>query len=301
MLIIDTETHIFWFARNHMTTGLSMIYHYSWHEHSADLLVAEMDRAGVSKTFLISYDAEDGRWDDELKGYAMEDFAGGKKYTKVGWKKYPDRFCWFSTVKSPEFYPTAAIAKQDLEDGAVGIKVFPGYLRIPVNHPALLDTFALCAEKNARVLISFEMLKPPLTLSLPEYSDQMDEVLTTFPQVRFCLLHTGCADPLTPDMSVIYRLMDRYPNLYLSTAFPGEKWDDGTEYPFANYLQRMEKVIKHCGSDRVMWATDWPWFEHVFKYEQGVNAILRHADFLSEFEKENFMGKTAAKFLGDRM
>ena len=57
MTIIDTETHILYWARNHYTTGISMTRHYTGHEHSADLLVAEMDNAGVQKSFLISYDA----------------------------------------------------------------------------------------------------------------------------------------------------------------------------------------------------------------------------------------------------
>ena len=39
-----------------------------------------------------------------------------------------------------------------------------------------------------------------------------------------------------------------------------------------------------------MWATDWPWFDWAFKYEQGVNAIRKHADFLSEQEKAEAFG-----------
>jgi len=298
MLMIDTETHIFWFGRNHYTTDRSMVYHYSWHEHSAELLVAEMDRAGVSKTFLISYDAEDGRWDDEQKGYSMEDFAGGKKYTKRGLEKYPDRFYWFSTVKSPKFYATADIVREDLSAGATGIKFFPGYLQLDINHPSLIETYKVCADAGARVLISLEMLKPPLTLTLTEYVEQLEKTLSQFSQLNFCLLHNGCADPLTPAIEPIYRLMDSHPNLYLSTAFPGEKWDDGTEYPFPNYLRRIECLVEHLGVERLMWATDFPWFEYAFKYEQGVNAILRHAGFLNETEKENFMGLSAMRFLG---
>lgn len=282
MLIVDTETHIFWWARNHYTTGLSMIRHYTWHEHSADLLVAEMDNAGVSKAFLISYDAEDTRWSSEQRGFSMEDFAGGKKYTKRGWQQCPDRFYWFSTIKNPEFYPTADIAREDLSEGAAGIKVFPGYIWQPLNHPALMSSFAACGELGARVLISFQVLRAPPTLGLAQYSEQLDEVLAAFPGVNFCLLHAGCADPLTPEIEPIYRLMGGRSNLFLSTAFPGEKWDDGTEYPFAAYLRRVEALVERLGVERVIWASDWPWFEWGFKYEQAVSAIPRHGDFLSQ-------------------
>jgi predicted TIM-barrel fold metal-dependent hydrolase len=297
MLIIDTESHIFWFARNHYTSGLSMIRHFTWHEHSADLFVAEMDNAGVSKAFLISYDAEDTKWGAMQKGFELEDFAGGKKYTKLGWKKYPDRFYWFSTIKDPKNYPTSEIVKEDLDEGAKGIKIFPAFIHQPLNEPEIMKVFQLCDEKNAAVLISFEVLRPPHTLNLTEYLGQLEEVLDTFPQVNFCLLHNGCADPLTKAIEPICRLAKLKSNLYLSTAFPGEVWDDGTEYPFPNYLRRIKVLADNIGTERLMWATDWPWFEWAFKYEQGVNAILRHADFLNESQKEDFMGKAAIKFL----
>ncbi len=299
MTIIDTETHIFYFARNQYTTGISMSRHYTWHEHSAELLVAEMDNAGVQKTFLISYDAEDIQWSSSQRGYALEDFAGGKKYTQRGLKQYPDRFYWFSTVKDPRAHPTAELVREDLKAGATGIKVFPGFIRQPLTHPALIEAFQACDSAGAQVLISFEVLRPPKTLSLPEYLDQLDEVLGIFPKLNFCLLHSSCADPLTTEIDPAYRLMKRRANLYMSTAFPGAIWDDGTEYPFPNYLKRMEAIGKKVGTERVMWGTDWPWFEWAFKYEQAVNAILRHVRFWSIEQKEDFMGKAALRFLNE--
>lgn len=294
---IDTETHIFWWARNHYTTGLSMVRHYTWHEHSADLLIAEMDNAGVEKAFVISYDAEDVRWSSEQRGYALEDFAGGKKYTKKGCAKYPERLLWFSTVKNPDNHPTSKIVEEDLDEGAKGIKLFPGFIQKPLDHPEITKAFSLCSERNAAILVSLEVLRPPLTLGLTEYLAQLDLVLHMFPKARFCLLHAGCADPLSPKFDSVCSLMKNHNNLYLSTAFPGEIWDDGTEYPFRNFLKRIEEIVKKVGVNRIMWGTDWPWFEWAFKYEQGVNAIMRHADFLSESEKKVFMGEAADKFL----
>jgi hypothetical protein len=46
-----------------------------------------------------------------------------------------------------------------------------------------------------------------------------------------------------------------------------------------------------------MWATDWPWFEDKFKYQQGVDCIRKHADFMTEQEKALFLGGTAARFM----
>ncbi len=46
-------------------------------------------------------------------------------------------------------------------------------------------------------------------------------------------------------------------------------------------------------------GNDWPWFEWAFKYEQAVNAILRHVRFWSIEQKEDFMGKAALRFLDE--
>ena len=59
-MVIDTEVHIVHrvYLREINPTR-SLTEPYSWHSHDGDLLVAEMDRAGVDQAFLISYTAQD--------------------------------------------------------------------------------------------------------------------------------------------------------------------------------------------------------------------------------------------------
>jgi predicted TIM-barrel fold metal-dependent hydrolase len=122
-------------------------------------------------------------------------------------------------------------------------------------------------------------------------------VLEQLPDLQVCLLHAGCADPLTPAIDAVAALTREYPQLYLSTAYPGEVWDDGTEYPFPNYLRRMKRLAELVGPEKMMWGTDWPWFEHAFKYPQAVDAIRLHADFLDDAGRQAFLGGTAVEFL----
>jgi predicted TIM-barrel fold metal-dependent hydrolase len=304
-MIIDTETHVLRFARsyfNNRTTGkYPMLRHFTWHEHPAELLVSEMDNAGVDKTFLLSYDAEDTRWSALQHGYTMEDYAGGRKHTLFEARQFPDRFLWFNTVKDPKVYDSAELIRQDAAIGMVGIKLFPAYIAVSLVEETMRPIWETCRALDLRVLISFETLRPPQTRSLPEYLEELDELLDRYPDVTFALLHVGCADPLAPEATQVFDNVNRHPNLYLSTAFPGEKWDDGTEYPFRNYLRRIQATVEAVGAGRAMWASDWPWFDWAFKYEQGVNAIRRHADFLSEEDQTRFLGGTAAEFMGDRI
>lgn len=299
-MIIDTETHIMYFARNaHTMASSSRVQHYTWHEHDANLLVEEMDHAGVDRTFLISYDAEDTRWSAEHHGGTMEDFAGGRKYTLRGVREYPDRFYWFNTLKSPASYDTRALIERDLEDGAVGFKLFPAYVQATLDSREWRIIFRQLVETKSRLLISFETLRPPESYSLEEYVAQLDATLREAEDLPVLLLHAGCADPLTPRGQVIADLCGRHSNVSLSCAMPGEIWDDGVEYPFARLLARVEKLAETVGVERLMWATDWPWFSDRFLYPQGLDCFRRHADFFSESEKECFLGGNAARFLGE--
>ncbi|MBI3979247.1 MAG: amidohydrolase family protein [Chloroflexi bacterium] len=297
-MIIDTETHVFYFARSSRTNpGSSRIKHYTWHEHDGDLLIAEMDNAGVDKAFLISYDAEDTTWSAEARGFSPEEFAGGKKHTLLWVRKYPDRFIWFNTVKTPHRYDSAALVANDLDEGAAGVKIFPAYIQSHLTDPGLMRVFEVCARRGAAALISFETLIPPKSLSLPEYLDELETVVAQFPEIRFALLHAGCVDPLLPEAGRVFDLTRRFDNLYLSTAMPGALWDDGVEYPYPNYQRRIETLKREVGMHKVMWATDWPWFDHYYRYEQAIQAVRRHATYLTEEEKASFLGGAAESFL----
>ncbi len=301
-MIIDTETHVFYFTKPSRTNpSQSLVTHCTWHEHSADLLIAEMDRAGVDKSIVISYDAEDILWHLERNGLGLEDFSGGKKYTLKSIEPYRDRLIWFTTLKNPRTRDSLKILREDAALGAAGIKIFPSYIRFGLDEPEMLDVFRLCADLDLQVLIAFEDLEPPVTLSLGTYLGQLERVISEFPGVNFGLMHGGCADPLNAnevaDFEKICRLTRDHRNLYLGTAKVGNLWDDGTEYPFARYQKRLEMFARKAGADRLMWATDWPWYDDRFIYEQGLNAIRRHAEYLTSAQKAEFLGGSAASFL----
>lgn len=304
-MIIDTEAHVFRFARSTYNNPANKSYglhqQFTWREQPAELLAAEMDYAGVDKAFLISYDAEDGRWEAGLRGYSDEDFSGGRKYTLREALKAPDRFLWFNTIKDPKFYDSAQLVREDAELGMVGVKLFPAFLRLSLLEDGLVRVWDACRELDLRVLISFENIRPPETTSLAEYMDQLNDLASTYPDLKFALLHMGCGDPLAGKADDIFRVARAHSNIYLSGAYPGEVWDDGTEYPFKNYLARYQAAAEAVGANRLMWGTDWPWFDWAFKYSQGLNSIRLHADFLSDEEKALVIGGTAEEFMGSRI
>jgi predicted TIM-barrel fold metal-dependent hydrolase len=299
-MIIDTETHVFYFARSSRDNPdhETIRKHYTWHEHDGDLLVAEMDHAGVDQALLISYDADDTRVAAESVGFGMEDFAGGRKHALRQIAKHPDRLLWISVVKGPPLTadPVARVTA-DLAAGAVGFKMFPPFLAADLTTSPWIDVLRTLQDAGSRLLLSYEYLLPGETRSVTDYLDELDRALRHVPDLPVALLHAGCIDPLLPAADRVVALCDRHPNVVLSNAMPGAVWDDGCEYPFANLLARVQRLHARVGADRLMWATDWPWFEHEMTYKQSIDCFRLHAPFLGPGELHDFLGGTAERFL----
>lgn len=306
-MIIDTETHVvFRVFPIESNPERSRTFRATWHAFDGDLFVDEMDRAGVDHSFLISYDAEDILWYLKSEGAGIDDCLAGRKYTRSFVTKYPDRFLWFATVKHPARPETLDEIRRDFDDGALGLKIFPPYLNLPATDPGLMAIYRMCAEENRRVILSFEDTLPPTTPSVAGYFEQLDEILTELPDLRVQLNHAGAgawtdpaSDPLNPEADIIYRVTNKHDNLLLSTAWLAKNWDDQWEYPFPNYLRRLEKLKSEVGAEKLVWATDWPWLEPWMNYPQAVDSIRKHASFMNDAEQELFLGENARRFVED--
>jgi len=299
-MIIDSETHVLYRAWPIETNpSRSRVEGFTWHEHSGDLLADEMDRSGVDHTFLISYDGYDVEWFLRSIGTTPEDFVTGKKYTRAAIAAHPGRFWWFSALKDPRLEANLQGVRDDFDDGAAGLKIFPSFLVLDADDPALMAVYELCLEYDRRVILSFEDAHPPETASVPEFFDQLDRVLTALPDLHVQLNHAGCVDPLTDELAVVAAVVNKHPNVWVSTAMMGLKWDDGTEYPFPNYQRRLARLKDAIGVDKMLWGTDWPHLAHYMHYPQAVDAVRRHSDFMNEDEKQAFLGGNASRFIGD--
>ncbi len=298
-MIIDTETHIIYrmFIKE-ANPEKSLVNPWTWHELGGDLLIAEMDRAHVDKAFLISYGVDDLRLFMKKMGMETEDIVTGKKYTRSFYKKYPERFYWFTTIPDPRREDTIEVLKKDFQDGAIGIKIFPAMLDMNLNDPKLMGIYEFVRDQEKLIIIGID----ESTLSQAQrLIRQLDtDVLNTFSDLHFQLNHAGCIDPLLPEAKIVFDMAKNHDNVFLSTALLGYIYppDDEHEYPFPNQLRRLRKLYDEIGINKLMFATDWPWSEYCRKYNQDVDAIRRHCDFIKDEEKEKFLGQNALKYLG---
>jgi len=296
---IDTEVHLFYRAFP-PESGFSEDRRklYSWQERTGDLLVAEMDHAGIEKAFLISYDGWDMPYYMEVKSAGRESFWGGADYCRVWAERYPGRLLWFVTLRDPrERFGLGPLEKR-LDQGAYGIKVFPGFLETNIDDPALMEAYALVHERARRVIFGFEDTNRPGAPATLDVWDAFARVTEAFPDMPFQTNHMGYVDPRTPDAERMFEIVRAHPNIYVSCSCLQNMWEDEHEYPFPRYLERIRLLRDGCGADRIVYGTDWPWLEHLYMYAQLVESVRRHAE-LSEDDKEAFLHRNARRFLGE--
>jgi predicted TIM-barrel fold metal-dependent hydrolase len=297
---IDTEAHAFYRAFP-PEAGFDEDRRklYSWQERSGDLLVAEMDHAGVEMAFLISYDGWDMPYYMTAKVAGRESFWGGADYCRHWARAYPDRLLWFDTLRDPRERKGLEPLERRLDEGAYGIKVFPGFLEINIDDPVLMDAYKMVQERGRRVIFGFEDTNRPTTPSVHDVWEAFARVAEAFPGMPFQTNHMGYLDPRQPEAERMFEIVREHPNIYVSCSCLQFMWEDEHEYPFPHYLKRICALRDGCGADRIMYGTDWPWLEHYFMYPQLVESIRRHADFLTEEEKALFLHENARRFLGE--
>jgi predicted TIM-barrel fold metal-dependent hydrolase len=263
-----------------------MVEHWTWHEHSGDLAIAEMNRAGVDKAFLV------GHGDQSTKPYDRRFFA-----------KYRDRFFWFPQIPDPMNEDCLDIIKKEFEEGASGLKAFPAIMAINLTDPKFLSVLELARKNRKRIMICLadSTEKSPSTET---YLNQLDsEILPTFSGINFQINHGASIDPLSARAELLFKVGRSHDNMYLNTSFLGfiasnkSFSDDEHEYPFPNQLRRLKKLYEEIGIEKLLFGSDWPWPEKFRKYVQDVDSIRRHADFMSNRDKELFLGDNALRFL----
>ena len=228
-MIIDTQVHILEKAHAN-DRGVRM--HYTWHPMSAELLLDEMDYAGVDKCFFISYSAED-IWPD--LGDAWDDPAANritKQYFLDALEGNTDRLIWFTDHINPDRPGYLDRIRADLDAGAVGLKLFPAYTGHWPSDDGLRKVYELCAERDVPIIMAWERWNDPrlraCVSDYQEFLDLFEPVARDFPTVRFLLTHWGCftwGDNWPGELAPFVRLLNSHEHLYTDIAAITLLWE----------------------------------------------------------------------------
>ena len=215
---------------------------------SAEVILKQMDEAGISKSVLFAC-------------YAPIIYASNEFVAEVC-KKYPDRFIGFASVD-----PKAKQAPQILEKaikklGLMGLKLHPPLQDFYPNDKLLWPIYKKAVQLKIPVvfhvgstpfgaLVKLDQARPIL----------VDEVANAFPELKIVLAHMG-----TLWENEAFMVTEKNPNVFIDTA----------AYPHEIKELLTEQLIKRVGEDKFIFGTDFP-----MPYEGKIHRMKDHVDCIN--------------------
>jgi predicted TIM-barrel fold metal-dependent hydrolase len=292
--IVDMHVHLI--RKMFSSAENPLVSHWTWHEYNGDLLVQEMNVAGVDKALLKTFNREDVAYPLKTEfGAEPHHFESSEGYMLEYRDKYPDRFIWAATVNPLiENFQDQWIGK--FARGLQGIVLFPGLQDHSLKHENITWLLEQCDKRNIKgIMMSFENVDR--THTSEDYIKQLYEMIDSFPNLHYDFIHTGYQ---------VRHMLDREPTLKLINHFNekyGNVWAQAdnfyldSKYPFPKFLEGVKDLFDNIGPDRVFWGTDWPWVDNIGKYYQFVQTLRENCTYMTAAQLGKVLGPNALDFL----
>jgi predicted TIM-barrel fold metal-dependent hydrolase len=170
-----------------------------------------------------------------------------------------------------------------VERGARGTKVHPILQGFHPSDPRMDSVYAVCVEEGLTLLSHSGLTKGPAQWSNPF---AFSPVLDAHPDLLLLLAHLGGA---------CWHEIAAFAAAYPSVSFDLCEiiaWTGSANGPSRDELGRL---IREIGSDRVLFGTDFPWYELDATVDQ-----LMHLPHLSDEERLGILGENAVRRMGLR-
>jgi uncharacterized protein len=243
---------------------LAEMYYQKMQDPLCDELVAEMEKAGISRSILLIADFT----------YAMKDCSltieeSFQKHREV-LSRHPGKFEVFGGVDPRWGKDGLALFERSLSEyGFRGFKLYPPCGFSPSDR-TLFPFYELCAQYKAPVVIHIGPTSP--TLSFQHASPfLLDEAALSFPTVNFILAH-GSVN-FTEECAMMCRFR---PNIFLDiSAFQTIPQDNAAALKWT-----LSQGINH----KVLFATDWPVFRLQGDQRRFVDMVIAQDGPMSQLK-----------------
>lgn len=228
-------------------------------------------------------------------------------YVKSVIDQHPNKFKGMC-LANPSLSPDEAVANiQDLHgQGFVGIRFNP-YLwpdNGKMSNEAGSMMFAKAAELGMPVgIMCFK--------GLDLHFDDIKTLLEGTPETKVILDHFGFfmqqAKDIESDDKIFAQLLElsNYPQVYVKTSAYFRNSRGGNGWPYADLAPRLEALLEHYGSERLLWGSDYPFVKNECGYKESLAALFKWReestdlqDKLTDSELENIFYGTATKLFG---
>ncbi|TEU18823.1 MAG: amidohydrolase [Dehalococcoidia bacterium] len=256
---------------------------------SGDMIVKDMDDAGIDKSVLLAIDWGLARHLGDLK-LSIEEIS--KVYADAV-EKHPQRLIAFAGIDPRRNKAAELVGRFLREWGMKGIKFHTAAGFYP-NDKACYPIYEKALEYGVPVLLhTGEVLKPlHFKYCQPIYAQ---EVAMDFPDLPIILAHTGGCW-----YSEAVAICNSATNVYLDVSV----WQSRLFRPLEFY-RALRTLLDSVSWQRVLFGSDYPFLKLLVNQERWVKAFTEIPDSVKEQgiefkdeEIEGIMGGNAAKILG---
>lgn len=261
----------------------------TWFDESGDLLISDMDKAGIDKAVVIAIDfALYAGVDDEI---SLE-----KRYEiyHQAVNKFSDRLILYGGIDPRRPHSAKFVERAVKEWGLRGFKLW--CTGVNPGDRACYRVYEKCAELNLPVVVHTGQEIAP-ACSEPTRPIYVDQPSNDFPEVTFVLAHAGMAW-----WEEAASLAWHHPNVYVDTAY----WQSKYLQEPADFPRKLRALLSLAGNGKVFFGSDWPALRTVSKVNHAnwVEIIqslpgdeASGVDFTKE-EIDLFLGGAAQQALG---
>jgi L-fuconolactonase len=241
-----------------------------------ELALAYMDQAGVDRAFLVQHHM-----------YGDQNALVTDAVTR-----WPDRFVGFAYLGSVNQSDGPDRLERLLSHGMAGLKVELQSTR------RLNPDFRFDGPREWAIWERLNHLHKPLIVDIngapagdvPALQGMVD----AFPNIHLAICHLGGAPQPGWEERV---LLAQHPSVWLDLASLQAPFGPDHEYPYPKEQALIRWVVERIDFRRIMWGSDYPGTIRKSTYQQILDVVRQHCDFLSDAQKQEILSGSAIRFL----
>lgn len=253
---------------------------------SIESLLYEMDTHGVERAAVVCARIGGSRGGD---GFANPD---NNSYVASVAARHPDRVTAWVDVDcswTDEYHTDGALKRLVHETARDGVTGFTHYFRKGndgwLRTEQAAEFFAYASERG---------LIASLALGA-EWHGDLGDLAGRLPELAILVHHMGMPSS-DADAASLLALSDR-PNIGVKISGFNYNSSSSWNYPYADSQAWFRRIADAYGASRLYWGSDSPASRDQLTYQQSIEVVREHADFLSPHELDAVLGGNLEKLV----
>jgi len=260
-----------------------------WYDESGDLLVQDMDEAGIEKSVVLGLDLS-------IFSGVDDDVSLVTRYEIMhrAVLRHPDRLIFYGGI-DPRRPDALRLIDRALEEWDMrGVKIWPP-AGIRPDAAACYRVYERCERASIPVVVHTGHELGPFS-SYPTRPILCDQVAADFPDLTLILAHAGMGW-----WEEAAHTAAAHANVYLDIAYWQQKYLKSPRL----FAEQLRYTIDIAGRGRVLFGSDWPAFRQVRRVKpdvwiellRGMSAEPLEGVLLNEEEVSSLLGENANRLL----